>query len=173
MSGCHRRQGVGMLAIMRLLLSITAIFLAFAFSAHASSIELTITPSQLDQHNFKFAVTANATNKSVAFHVIITAKNEEMPADSEANLVTITHSKDGRGQMTGTDIKAFVPTVPIAYNKAKNSWTVDFTLPREALKTPGLCFVFSELAHTVMNGKPIAMPAITFYEIKLKDFVKQ
>ena len=158
---------------MRRLFIIPSLFLAVVFSAHATSVELPITPSQLDQHNFKFAVTADATNRAIAFHLLITAKNNEMPQDSEANLVTVTHSKDGRGQMAGTDIKAFVPTVPIACNKAKNNWTVDFTLPREALKTPGLCFVFSELAHSVVNGKTIAMPAITFYEIKLKDFVKE
>ncbi len=158
---------------MRQLLIIPTILLALILSAHASSVELPITPSQLDQQNYKFAVTATATNNAVAFHLVITAKQSEIPADSEGNLAIVIHAKDAQGSRTGTDIKPFQPTVPIAFNKEKHSWTVDFTLPREALKTPGLCFIFSELAHTIVHGKPVSMPSITFYEIKLKDFVKE
>jgi hypothetical protein len=152
---------------------IPAIFFALALSARAKSIELPITPSQLDQHNYKFSVTAGTTNQGTAFHIIITAKSDEVPSDCEANLVIVAHPKDGRGSTTGTDITPFTPTVPIAFNKGKHAWTVDFTLPRESLKTPGLCFVFSELAHDTVNGQRLAMPSVTFYEIKLKDFVKQ
>jgi hypothetical protein len=158
---------------MRQLLIIPSVLFAFLLSAHATSVELPVTPSQLDQQNYKFAVTANATNNAVTFHLVITAKQSEIPSDSEGNLAVVIHAKDGKGSRLGTDIKPFQPTVPIALNKDKHAWTADFTLPREALKTPGLCFIFSELAHTVVNGKPVAMPSITFYEIKLKDFVKQ
>jgi hypothetical protein len=158
---------------MRQLLIIPSVLFAFILSAHATSVELPVTPNQLDQQNYKFAVTATPTNNAVAFHVVITAKQSEISSDSEGNLVVVTHTKDGQGSRTGTEIKPFQPTVPIAFNKDKHAWTADFTLPREALKTPGLCFLFSELAHSMFNGKPIAMPSITFYEIKLKDFVKE
>jgi hypothetical protein len=158
---------------MRRLLIIPAVLFALALSARATNVELPITPSQLDQHNYKFSVSANATNQSIAFHVIITAKNDEVSADSEANLVVVNHTQEARGPAAGTGMTPFTPTVPIAFNKSKRAWTVDFALPREALKTPGLCFVFSELAHDTVNGQRAAMPSITFYEIKLKDFVKE
>lgn len=155
---------------MRHLLIIPSILFALILSAHATSVELTVTPDQLDQQNYKFTVTASATNNAVAFHVIITAKHDEIAADSEANLAVVNHGKDGPGRSAA--IAPFQPTVPIAFNKDKHAWTVDFTLPRESLKTPGLCFIFSELAHTTVNDKRVTMPSITFYEIKLKDFVK-
>jgi len=158
---------------MRQLLIIPSVLFAFILSAHATSVELPITPNQLDQQNYKFSVTTAATNDAVAFHVVITAKQSEILSDSEGNLAVVTHSKDAQGSRTGTEIKPFQPTVPIALNKDKHAWTVAFTVPRESLKTPGLCFIFSELGHSVAHGKPIAMPSITFYEIKLKEFVKE
>jgi hypothetical protein len=158
---------------MRNLLIIPSLLFALILSAHATSVELPVTPNQLDQQNYKFSVTADATNHGVTFHVVITAKHDEISADCEANLAVVNHSKDGSHSGKGTSITPFQPTVPIAFNKDKHAWTADFTLPREALKTTGLCFVFTELAHTMVNGKPVAMPSITFYEIKLKDFVKE
>jgi hypothetical protein len=158
---------------MRHLLIIPAILFALVLSAHAANVELPVTPSQLDQHNYRFSVSANATNQSIAFHVVITAKIDEVAPDCEANLVVLNHPKDGRGPASGTGMTPFAPTVPIAFNKSKRAWTVDFTLPRESLKTPGLCFVFSELAHDTVNGQRVAMPSATFYEIKLKEFVKE
>lgn len=158
---------------MRQLLIIPSVLFALILSAHATSVELPITPSQLDQQNYKFAVTPNATNKSVAFHIVVTSKKDEIPSNSEANLAVVTHPKDGKGTSSGASITPFTPTVPIAFNKDKHAWTADFTLPREALKTSGLCFIFSELGHQTINGKRVPMPSITFYEIKLKDFVKE
>jgi hypothetical protein len=158
---------------MRQLLLVPAVLFALALSARATNIELPITPSQLDQHNYKFSVSANSTNQSIAFHVIITAKNDEVGPDCEANLVLVNHTKDSQGPTTGPGMTPFTPTVPIAFNKSKRTWTVDFALPRESLKTPGLCFVFSELAHDTVNGQRVAIPSITFYEIKLKEFVKE
>jgi hypothetical protein len=158
---------------MRQLLIIPSVLLALIFSAHATSVELPVTPDQLDQQNYKFTVAANPTNNAVAFHIIVTAKHDEIPADSEANLAVVTHSKDGKGSNNGTSISPFQPTVPIAFSKDKHAWTIDFTLPHDALKTPGLCFIFSEIAHTPVKNKHAAMPSITFYEIKLKEFVKE
>ena len=156
----------------RHLLILPSVLLALVLSAHTSSIEIPITPTQLDQQNYKFSVSVNATNNDIAFHVLITAKQADVSSDSEAHLAIVDHLEDAHGSISGTDIKPFKPTIPIAFNKDKRVWTVDFTLPHEALKTPGLCFIFSELAHTPINGKTVAMPSITFYEIKLKDFVK-
>jgi len=111
---------------MRQLLIIPSVFFALMFSAHATSVELPITPNQLDQQNYKFAVTTTATNDAVAFHVVITAKQSEIFADSEGNLAVAAHTKDTQGGR-GTEIKPFQPTVPIALNKDKHVWTADLT----------------------------------------------
>jgi hypothetical protein len=158
---------------MRQLFIIPSVLLALVLSAHALSNEVPITPRQLDQSNYKFAVTTDATNTAVTFHVTITAKNSDIYPDSQADLAVVTHPADKQGAPSGTSIVPFTLTIPIAFHKDKKSWTADFALPRESLKTPGLCFIFSEVSHATMNGKPGAMPSITFYEIKLKEFIKE
>jgi len=158
---------------MRHLLTVPTILFALVLSACATNVELPVTPGQLDQNNYKFSVSTAVTNQGVAFHVIITAKNNEIPSDSEANLALISQTKNAQGLLAGTGITPYPSAVPIAFNKDKRAWTADFTLPRESLKTPGLCFIFSELAHDTTNSQHIAMPSITFYEIKLKEFVKE
>jgi hypothetical protein len=158
---------------MRHLSLIASIFLTLILSAHATSVELPITPGQLDQGNYKFSVAANATTNGVAFHVIITAKKDEIAPGSEAKLAIVVHPKDRRGVILGTSFKPFLPIDPIAFQKDKHAWTVDFTLPRESLKTPDLCLIFSEQEHRTVDGPNIALlPSVTFYEVKLKDFVK-
>jgi len=156
----------------RHLLILPSVLLALVLSAHASSVEIPITPTQLDQQNYKFSVSVNATNNDIAFHVLITAKQADVSSDSEAHLAIVDHLEDAHGSISGTDIKPFTPTIPIASHKENRAWTAAFTLPHKSMKTPGLCFIFSELAHDTINGRRLAMPSITFYEIKLKDFVK-
>jgi hypothetical protein len=56
--------------------------------------------------------------------------------------------------------------------KEKRIWVANFTVSRQVLKNQEAAFVFSETSHTTMNGKVIAMPSMTFYEIKLRDFAK-
>jgi hypothetical protein len=158
---------------MRHLFIIPSIVLALVVSAHAMSVELPVTPTQLNQQNYKFSVSATATNNGTAFHVTITSKKDDIASDSEAKLALVKHPKDRKGTILATSIAPFMSASAITLNKDKKTWTVDFTLPRESLKTPGLCLVFSELAHTPIDGKVIAMPSTTFYEIQLKDFVKE
>jgi hypothetical protein len=158
---------------MRHLFVIPAVLFALALCARAMSDERPITPNQLDQQNYKFAVSANTASNGVAFHVTITAKSGEIDPGSEADLAVVAHTKEGRGASSTTSIGPFAHSVPIAFKKDKRTWTADFTLPRESLKTPGLCFVFSEFAHAMENGKSVTMPSVTFYEIKLKEFVKE
>jgi len=65
------------------------------------------------------------------------------------------------------------PEIPITLKKEKRVWTADFTLPKKSLDTDGLCFVFTQYGHATINGKRVAMPSAIFYEIKLKEFVKE
>lgn len=158
---------------MRQLLILPAVLFAFTLFARASSDERTITPNQLDQENYTFAVSANTVSNGVAFHVTITTKTGEIDPDLKADLAIVAHTKEGHGASSTTSIGPFAHSAPIAFKKDKRTWTADFTLPRESLKTPGLCFVFFEQAQDTVKGQRVAMPSITFYEIKLKEFAKE
>jgi hypothetical protein len=158
---------------MRHRLIIPIIWLALVSSARAMSVELPVSPESLDQSHYRFSVATNPTNQGIAFHITILAKKDEIASDSHADVSIVSHTKDSQGSPTGTTIGPMTPTIPLALNKDKHTWTADFTVSRDALKTPGLCFVFTELSHTTIDGKLIAMPSATFYEMKLTDFVKE
>jgi hypothetical protein len=155
---------------MRQLLIIPMVWLSLVASAHASSVQLPITTNSLDQQHFTFAVSAHSTNQATAFHITITAKLEDIVSDSEAGLRIVTRTEKD-GSVTAT-IETYPPAIPVALKKDKRVWTADFSLPTKSLSTPGLCFVFTEFGHSMLNGKRIATPSATFYEIKLKDFAK-
>jgi len=158
---------------MRHLLIIPPILFAIVLSARATLVELPVTPKQLEQQNYRFSVTAVATNHDIAFHIVITAKNDGIAPGSEAKLVTIGHSKDRHGTILGTSFTPFLPVAPLTLNQTKHTWTADFVVTPQSLKTPGTCFIFSESAHATVNSKVVAMPSVTFYEIPLKDFLKE
>ncbi len=159
---------------MRHFLTIFTVWIAMVLSAHASSVELPVTPDNLDRPNYTFKVVANSTNKGTSFHITITSKSEDIAADSNADLAIVTHTKNSEGAISGTSFAAFTAATPVILKKEKHIWTAGFTLPHESLKTPGLCFIFTELAHdAINNGQRIAMPSATFYEIKLEDFAKE
>jgi hypothetical protein len=65
------------------------------------------------------------------------------------------------------------PEIPLRVKKDKRVWEADFTVSYELLEKPGLCFGFTEIAHATIDGKSVAMPSADFYEIKLRDFLKQ
>jgi len=154
-------------------LLITLVWLALVSTACALSVELPINPDNLDQSNYKFSVTAKSTNSGIAFHVTITSKHEDIDSDyTHVDLSIVTHTKNKDGANTGTSIAPLTPSIPIALEKQPRIWTADFTVPAESLSSSGLCFVFSETVHTTTNGKRVAFPSATFYEVKLKDFTK-
>ena len=149
------------------------VWLFFATFTHASVVELAVTPNSLAQNNYTFTVSANTTNDRTAFHVTITAKKEDIDSDSITGLWIVTHTKTREGSTSGSAMAAFKPEIPVTLKKDDRVWTADFTVPRESLKTPGLCFVFTELAHATVGGERVAMPSATFYELNLQDFAKQ
>ena len=61
----------------------------------------------------------------------------------------------------------------VTIKKEKRVWDAHFTVSYDLLAKPGLCFVFTEIAHATIDGKIVAMPSADFYVIKLRDFLKQ
>ena len=147
------------------------IWLATLWSVRADSVELPVTPTNLDAYVCTFSVSTNATMEGVAFHVTITNKQSDIYPDSSGNVDMVIHKKRPDGGMEGS-VGPVMPAIPVVLKKKKRLWTADFTVSRELLKNPDAYFVFSDLAHSTVNGKIIPMPSITFYELRLQDFIK-
>lgn len=147
------------------------IWLVFAPSTWATSVELPVTPTNLDTYSCTFSVSTNATRYGVAFHVTITNQQFDFYPDSTADVDLVIHKKLADGSLEGS-VGPVTPAIPVALKKEKRLWTADFTVSRELLKNPDVHFVFGVLAHSTVDGKVIPMPSITFYELRLQDFAK-
>ena len=142
---------------------VTAVFwFGCLLSARALSAEIPVTVTNLDQYKYLFAVSARVVSNGVSFHITITGKLEDIHADSGVALSIVIHTKDAHG--SESSIAPLKPAIPLALKTDKRVWDVYFTASYELLKTPGLCFVFTE---NDPNG-----PAADFYELELKGFLK-
>ena len=149
----------------------SVVWLVCISSACATSVRIPVTPTNLDTYFYVFSMLTNATSDGMAFHVTITNKQNDIFPDSSAGVDVVVYKEHADGGREGS-IGPVKPEIPVTLNKEKRVWTADFTVSRELLKNPDICFVFSELAHRTVNGKTMAMPSITFYELRLQDFAK-
>jgi hypothetical protein len=117
----------------------------------------TVTPKNPDGGGqFVFVVTNTAANDGLSFHVIIKAKQGEVPADSKGYLCVakFTNSPKSIGPMTRE--------TQVTLKTGKRAWNADFVASDQLLSNPDACFVFTILDH---RG-----PAADFYVLKLLDF---
>ena len=135
-------------------------------------MEHLVTRTNLDSYPYTFAVLTNATNGGVAFHVTITSKKSDIYPDSRVNVDRVIRRRGADGSLEGSSVGPVTPAIPVTLEKENRVWKADFTLPRELLADAGVCLVFSELTHSTVNGKVVAMPSTTFYELRLQDFTK-
>jgi len=147
------------------------LWLILACNAHAVSVEIPITTTNLDQHSYVFSVSTNAAADGVAFHVVIKAKKEDIYSDSSVGVSIVSQTRTNGGETHS--IAGVRPEIKVTIKKEKRVWEADFTVLNQLLEKPELCFVFTEIAHATVNGKSEAMPSAGFYEIKLRDFLKQ
>jgi hypothetical protein len=145
------------------------LFLGLGSWARGVSVEVPVTPANLDQHPYLFSVIAKRIAGGVAFTLKISAKTNDIYSDSSTNVSIVTHTGDRR--RIGSTIEPVKPTVAVSLTKEARDWDANFTISDELLKKPGLCFVFTEIARANFNGRPEPVSAATFYEIKLSDFV--
>ena len=145
------------------------LWLTLVFTVHGVSVEIPVTTTNLDQYKYRFSVSTNATTGGVTFHIIVTAKKDDIHADSEIGLSIVTHTKSGDGEIHS--IAGVKPEIPVTTKRDLRVWTADFTVSHDLLKKPGLCFVFTEFAHSIIDGKSVVRPSADFYQIQLKDFL--
>ena len=147
------------------------LWLILACNAHAVSVEIPITTTNLDQHSYLFSVSTNVATDGVTFHVVIKAKKEDIYSDSSVGVSIVSQTRTNGGETHS--IAGVRPEIKVTIKKEKRVWEADFTVSNQLLEKPELCFVFTEIAHATVNGKSEAMPSAGFYEIKLRDFLKQ
>ena len=157
--------------VMHRSLIMSVFWVGFILSTHGRSLEIHVSTTNLDQYKYRFSISTNAATNGVAFHVIITAKKEDVPSDSAAGLALVTHTQDAGGSTHS--IEPVKPAVEVRLKKDKRVWTADFIASHELLIKPGSCFVFTETAHTIVDGERVTMPSADFYEIRLQDFLKK
>ena len=161
----HRSWG----QVMYRLFIASTILLVFIASARADSVEYPVTPTHLVKNGYVFSVSTNATQGRIAFHVIIAAKKIDVDPNCGAYLAIVTR-KQAEGSLTIAPVK---PKIQVTLKKEKRIWKADFTVSPKLLKNPNVYFIFSVPAYDTIGGKRIYMPAIDFYEIRLRDFAKR
>jgi hypothetical protein len=139
-----------------------ALVLIGGLSASGRSAEFPITPKNLDQGRFVFSISTSPAQEGIAFHVTITAKTGIMPSDAHASLSIVTSTQSARS------IGPVKPELQVTLQKEDRIWTADFVASIDLLKNPDVCLVFNVPAH---DDKGVPMPAVDFYEIKLRDFL--
>jgi hypothetical protein len=151
-------------------LVILALWLSLVWPANALSVFIPVTATNLVQGDHRFAVIATTVSNDVHFRIAIIAEKEEIPLDSSSAISIVTHAQDGGA--TSHLSEPVKPEIPITMKKEERMWEAAFTVSNELLKKPGLCFVFTELAHTIVEGKTVAMPSAEVYEVQLQRFLK-
>jgi len=152
----------------KLILCLTLV-LSGILSAYGLCAELPVTPNSLSQGNYIFSISTNRVENGIFFHVTIASKADPIPPESSAGLCVVTHWEPGGGQIVPAK-----PAINVVLKKNSHNWTADFTVPNELLKSPDLCFVFSVPDFWITKDGKRIIPAtsFTFFEIKLRDFLK-
>ncbi len=134
-----------------------------AGSVCAHSTVTSVTPTQLEEYGFVFAVTNSVTNGGVWFQVTIAAKPGFQVPEGHAHLCRVTKSKDAYGTSLG--IGRWASETGVRLEKGTNAWEAAFLAKKGLLQDPDISFVF------VVEDKK--GPAADFYVVKLRDFIKR
>jgi len=152
--------------IHRLIFAIPILSFALGGSGYAESVEHPVTPAHLDQGNYRFSVSTNATPGGVGFHVIIVAQKDDIPSGCSVSICAVTHWKNSSGN--GAEIASAEPKTAVTVKKDGRTWTVDFTASPQLLRATNVCCVFTAVERPDPKKLP---PSADFYEINLRDFL--
>lgn len=146
---------------------ITIFWLVLALSAFGLSMEIPVTATSLNQGAYLFSVSNSVAGDGRTFHISITGTHDIIPTDSIVGLCIATHWTHG-SQIIGAE-----PKTPLTLKKGGRLWKVDFTASNGLLTNADLCLVFTVYPQAfTKDGKRILIASCTFYEIKLRDFIK-
>jgi hypothetical protein len=155
---------------MRYLFVMPFVWLAAVASANGALPEVSVTSTNLDLPDYTFTITTNAAEGGIAFHVIITAKTHNIPTNSSVNLEVVGDEEFSADIGNPPMMWRAAPPVRVSLKKSKRIWQADFIVPRQQLTYPGLFCLFAE-GYDGETGGVIDAKTVTFYEIKIQDFV--
>jgi hypothetical protein len=155
--------------IMKTLLIIAGL-LATAISGFGQIPSVVVTPTNLDLHDYAFAISTNAAQDGTGFHLIITAKTRDIPTNSSVNLEVGGDEEFSEDTGIPATMGRAAPPVKVSIKKNNRIWEADFVVPRQQLRDHGLFCLFGE-AYDGETGGAIDPKTVTFYEIKIQEFV--
>jgi hypothetical protein len=132
--------------------------------------EVEVTTTNLDLQNYSFLVSTNAAQDGLAFHVVITSKTRNIPANSSVNLEGVTDWDVFADMGKRRQMGRASPPVKVTLKKNKRVWEADFMLPRLQFQESRLFCLFAE-GYDGETGGVIDEKTVTFYEIRIQDFV--
>ena len=134
------------------------LWLTVAWPVCAESVVFWVTPTNLDGGGqFVFAVTNSPGSDGLSFHVTITPKKGEVPANSEAHLCS------ARIETNSRSFGPLTQETRVALKRSRHTWEADFVTSKELVSQPDTCFVF-----TAWDPRS---PAADFYMLRLRDFI--
>lgn len=154
---------------MKTLLIITGL-LAAVLSGFGQIPEVSVTPTNLDLHDYAFSISTNAAQDGTGFHVIITAKTHNIPTNSSVNLEVVGDEEFSDDTGIPPMMGRAAPPVKVLLKKNKRIWEADFMVPRQQLTDHGLFCLFAE-GFDGETGGVIDAKTVTFYDIKIQEFV--
>ena len=155
---------------MRYLFLIPFVWLAAVFSGYGALPEITVTLTNLDLHDYAFLISTNAAQEGTAFHVVITAKARDIPTNSSVNLEAVGDEMVLEDMGLPKEMGRAAPPVKVTLKKTKRVWEADFMVPRSQLEESRLYCLFAE-GYDGETGGVIDEKTVTFYEIRIQDFV--
>ena len=155
---------------MRCPFIITFVWLAAALSGFGQIPEVSVTPTNLDLHDYAFSISTHADQDGTGFHVIITAKTHDIPTNSSVNLEVVGDKEFSEDTGIPPIMGRAAPPVKVSLKKSKRIWEADFMVPRQQLSDRGLFCLFGE-GYDGETGGVIDAKTVMFYDIKIQDFV--
>lgn len=139
------------------------VMLASVLSARATMVQIPVAPTNLVQGDYTFAISNSVVSNGIAFHVTVTSKLEPILPDCGLTVGIVR-------QTTNSFSSEFAqPVIPVKLKKGERVWEADFVVSQKL--PPDLCVLFSTLGHITVNGKLEAMPSVTLYIMRLREFV--
>jgi len=151
-------------------LLIIAGLLAAVLSGFGKIPEVSVTPTNLDLHDYAFSISTNAAQDGTGFHIIITAKTHNIPTNSSVNLEVVGDEEFSEDTGIPAMMGRAAPPVKVSLKRNERIWEADFMVPRQQLTDHGLFCLFAE-GFDDETGGVIDAKTVTFYEIKIQEFV--
>ena len=174
---CGPRPGVGELWVVRQLAIlhlqrmkafcsiVTAVLLVATVPAHARSILCPVTPHAPTAFGLAFDISAkNLPNGTVQFRVVVSEKDGKFSSHPSTALSIVKSTEHS---------KSIAPVRELPSERKGHSIVCVFSVEQSALDDPSLCFVFTNPAEELRDGKLVGMPAADFAFARLKDFSKR